>query len=237
MWSWGKKSVSVCVSWRHGISLCPGSDCQRECSWCLIRTKTRLYWGHRCVCIFVCFTCSLSLLPSLSHSLIPPHIQTLDVDSPLFVQCIHCGSNYGSRLNSSLSTSSDLLSLPFLLSLSPGVSLPLLFFFSSFLLSSPWFSIRLCSARTPLISSFPSWVVIIPCSLAGVYHWPRTGQYRVTVYSQLTAINAWIFVIISCSTYYTAAQLKKNGHLKVTMACILRVSLLFHLICFLLKHC
>lgn len=72
--------------------------------------------------------------------------QTLYVDSPLFVQCIHCGSYYGSHMNSSLSTSSDLLSPLFLLSLSPGVSsfsfIPLLLFssLSSFIIYAALFS-------------------------------------------------------------------------------------------------
>lgn len=144
--------VCACVSWRHGISLCPGSDCQRECHWCLIWTKTRLYSGYTGVCIYVCVFVRPSI--SLSLSLIPPHIQTLDVDSPLFVQCIHCGSYYANWI--AACRPHLIFFLFFSHSYSPPrvSSLPLLFLFS-FLPSPPLFSMQLCSACAPLISSFP----------------------------------------------------------------------------------
>lgn len=93
--------------------------------------KDKIVLGiHRCVFVCVCVL-----------SLIPPH--TLDrhwMLTPLFVQCIHCGSYYGSHMNSSLSTSSDLLSPLFLLSLSPGVSSLLLLFLSYFIIYAALFS-------------------------------------------------------------------------------------------------
>ena len=155
--------VCVCVCVTDMGKACPGSDCQRECSWCLIWTKTRLstgwtgvcvwvwVWVWVCACVRVCF--------------IPPHMHALDVDSPLFVQCIHCGSYY-CGLNGSLSTSSD---LPLFLFLSPlswslfsssFIPLPLFSSFSSFIF------VQLCSIHAPLISSFPSWVIIALCLLA-----------------------------------------------------------------------
>lgn len=87
---------------------------------------------------------------------IPPHIQTVDVDSTLFVQCIHRGSYYGCPLNSCLSTSSDLFFLFLFFSpFSWGPSSSFIPLFSSF-------SGLLCSACAP---SFPSGAVIILCSL------------------------------------------------------------------------
>lgn len=135
--------VCVCVSWRHGINLCAWSDCQRECSWCLIWTKTRLYSGYTgvCVCVYVCACICVCVF-----SLIPPH--TLDRHCMLTLHSlfsVSTGSYYGSRMNSSLSTSSDLLSPLFLLSLSPWVSsfsfIPLLLFSSlSFIIYAALFS-------------------------------------------------------------------------------------------------
>lgn len=182
--------MCVYVSWKHGISLCPGSDCQRECCGSLMDKDNIV------LCVCLCVFC----VP-------PPYLHTLDADSPLFVQYIHWGSYYGSCLNSSLSTSSDLLSLPFLLSLSPGVSLPLLFLFSSFfsflfyvaLFSpcSPHFLISILGCNHPLL--------VGGLFINTVYRQPHTGSYCVCVFPS-KGINAWIFMIAD----YKAAQFKKR---------------------------
>lgn len=141
-------------------------------------------------------------------------------------------------MNSSLSTSSDLLSPLFLLSLSPGVSsfsfIPLLLFssLSSFIIYAALFSP--CSPH--FLISF------LGCNhalLTGVLFYKRvftTGHILDSTVS--LCIPNWqqlmrAFFIISWSIY-KAVQLV-NEHLKMTTVWILRACLLFGLLCFLLK--